>query len=134
MRYFPLALAIMLVAGCAYSDLILDDRYQNAVDCLNDNPLVHKALKDHDVAVIHAEEKYRKAVEVAGSEALIAELMTEHQKRLEDLKTECVAALRRAEAATRPLNKTEADDIAWVADHIANSSWNKRFVRAVVYE
>jgi hypothetical protein len=130
MRYFPLALAILLVTGCAYSNPLQDGRYQAALDRLDDNPLVQKTLNDHDTAVTQVEDKYHKVVKFAGNEGLRAALAGERQKMLDALKRDCVAALRRAEVATRPLNQAQADDIAWVADRIADSPWNERLAKA----
>jgi hypothetical protein len=109
--------------------------FQKALCALNDNPLVQKAMKDHDVVVAQIEAEYRRDLAVARGEAAsemeIEAVLVVREKKLDTAKTACLAALRHAEGVSKSLYKTEeAAAIAAMADRMETSFDNQRFTTA----
>jgi hypothetical protein len=152
MRYAVTALVIVFAAGCASRDQrppqsssqtpdqgalfgLLKDDFRVQWDLrdgqIMGNPLVQKALNDHDLAVDNLDAVYCDPVAAAttkpdGGKDLEG-LTIEREKKLNVLKATCVAALRRAERTYKALNRQEeAAKIAALTDRIAAFDDNTR--------
>ena len=109
MRPYPIAFALVLLLAALLKGEDKPLPPPVTVD-LKANPLVQKALADQDKAAADVEADYAQKLEA---------LKAERQKKLDAAKTNCVTALRRAEAVSNARNnKDEALTIKALADSI----------------